>query len=252
MIPHETSGPRTRVSAHSSLHQKMNLLTTLTGSHLRTYQAIFQHPLAHNLHWHDVHALFRHVCQVDEEPNGNLKVTRNRQTLVLHPVRTKDVSETDEVLKLRHFLQNSEPTATEPQNGIGHWLLVIDHREARIYRSTAAGTLPQQILPHTAEDYFRHAPNSRQISRGKEKPEPNSYFEPIAAALRGADKILMFGNGTGTSSEMDQFAGWLTKHHADLARRIVATVVVDGHHLTEAQLLAQARNTFAQPGGRQA
>jgi hypothetical protein len=51
---------------------------------------------------------------------------------------------------------------------------------------------------------------------------------------------------------MDQFAAWLAKHQPDLARRIVATVVVDEHHLTEAQLLAHARDTFAQRGGPRA
>ena len=29
----------------------------LTGSHLRTYKTIFQHPISHNLGWHDVHEL---------------------------------------------------------------------------------------------------------------------------------------------------------------------------------------------------
>lgn len=230
----------------------MNLSTTLTGSHLRTYQAIFQHPLAHNLGWHDVHALFRHIARVDEEPNGNLKVTRNGQTLVLHPARTKDVSETDEVLALRHFLKNSETTAAHAPDGTGRWLLVIDHREARIYGSTAAGTVPLRIPTPAAEDPLHSSTSSRQSTRGEVRPEPNSYFGPVAAALRSADKILVFGGGTGASSAMDQFAAWLAKHQPDLARRIVATVVVDEHHLTEAQLLAHARETFAQHGGPRA
>jgi len=230
----------------------MNLSTTLTGSHLRTYQAIFQHPLAHNLGWHDVHALFRHIGRVDEEPNGNLKVTRRGQTLVLHPARTKDVSETDEVLALRHFIKNSEAAAAHPPGGAGRWLLVIDHREARIYGSTAAGTVPLRIPTPAAEDALRASTSSREIVHGEAKPEPNSYFGPVAAALRSADKILVFGSGTGASSAMDQFAAWLAKHQPDLARRIVATVVVDEHHLTEAQLLAHARDTFAQQGGPRA
>ena len=60
-------------------------IPALTGSHLRTYNAIFQHPISHNLGWLDVHALFRQLGEVEEEPNGNLKVTRNGQILVLHP-----------------------------------------------------------------------------------------------------------------------------------------------------------------------
>ena len=89
----------------------MTAPASLSGSHLRTYHAIFQHPAAHNLQWHDVYALFRHLAQVEDEPNGNLKVTRHGQTLVLHPPRTKDVADTDELMTLRHFLQRSEETA---------------------------------------------------------------------------------------------------------------------------------------------
>ena len=79
----------------------MNTTTSLTGAHLRTYNTIFQHPISHNLGWQDVHGLFRHLGQVEEEANGNLKVTRNGETLVLHPSRTKDVSEMDEIMSLQ-------------------------------------------------------------------------------------------------------------------------------------------------------
>src|SRR5476651_157862 len=159
---------------------------SLTGSHLRTYDTIFQHPVSHNLGWHDVRALFRHLGQVEQEPNGNLKVTRNGQTLVLHPPRTKDVSETDEVMGLRHFLQRSETIPSETNAKEDYCLLVIDHREARIFRSEMHGATSEQILPHEPDDFFRHAQNSKDFSRGKEKPEPNSFFEPVAKALQAA------------------------------------------------------------------
>ena len=100
--------------------------SALTGSHLRTYKTIFQHPISHNLGWHDVHALFRQLGQVEEEPNGNLKVTRNGQILVLHPPRTKDVSETDEVMALRHFLQRSD--TIPPRNKCERCLLAARDR----------------------------------------------------------------------------------------------------------------------------
>jgi hypothetical protein len=87
-------------------------LPPLTGSHLRTYQPIFQHPISHNLGWHDVHAMFRKLGQVEEEANGNLKVTRNGESLVLHPTSTKNVEDADAVMELRHFLQRSEPAPT--------------------------------------------------------------------------------------------------------------------------------------------
>ena len=216
----------------------------LTGSHLRTYKMIFQHPISHNLGWHDVHSLFRHLGQVDVEPNGNLKVTRNGQHLVLHPSRTKDVSATEEVMALRHFLQRSEAFSAETDIGGAHWLLVIDHHEARIFRTEMQGAIPQRILPHKAEGQ-RPSRSSENFARGKEKPEVNSFFEPVAKALHGAVQILIFGTGTGTNNEMEQFVSWLKSHHPDLADRVTGTLVVDEHHLTEGQLLEKARGFYA-------
>ncbi len=224
----------------------MSSSASLTGSHLRTYQALLRHPAAHNLHWHDVHALFRHIAAVEEEPNGNLRVTRHGHTLVLHPPRTKEVADMDELMALRHFLLQSETgTPPAPVPVEAHWLLVIDHHEARIYRSEMRGTSPERIRPHAPEDYFRHAHHSKDFSRGQEKPDPNSFFGPVAKALAAASHILIFGCGTGMSSEMDQFHAWLKQHHPELARRIIGTVVVDDHHLTEDQLLAKARAFYA-------
>jgi hypothetical protein len=220
-------------------------LPPLTGSHLRTYQTIFQHPISHNLGWHDVHAMFRKLGQVEEEANGNLKVTRNGESLVLHPTSTKNVEDADAVMELRHFLQRSEPALPGTDKSAAHWLLVIDHHEARIFRSEMHGAVPLRILPYAPEEYFRHAAHSNEISRGKEKPNPNSFFEPVAKVLQGAGQILIFGTGTGTSSEMEQFVAWTTAHHPELARRIIGSQIVDEHHLTEDQLLAKARVFYA-------
>jgi len=223
----------------------MNSPTTLTGSHLRTYQTIFQHPISHNLGWHDVHSLFRHLGNVDEEPNGNLKVTRNGQILVLHPPRTKDVDETDELMALRHFLKRSEPGFPGTNGGEDHWLLVIDHDEARVFRTEMHGAIPQKVVPHEANRYFRRAHKSGDFPKGEENPEQNGYFEPVAKALETHGKILVFGSGTGRSNEMDQFIGWAKFHHPELAARVIGSVVVDEHHSTEPQLLAKARDFYA-------
>jgi hypothetical protein len=223
----------------------MNSNPPLTGSHLRTYNAIFQHPISHNLEWREVRNMLTKLCVVAEEPNGNLKVTRNGQVLVLHPPRSKDVSEADEVMALRHFLEKSDSPPAGAEKAQSYWLLVIDHHEARIYRPEMDGAVPEQILPHEPADFFRHAHNSKDFARGREKPDPNSFFEPIARALQDAGQILVFGSGKGTGSEMEQFIAWLKIHHHELAGRIIGAETIDEHHLTKAQLLAKAREFHA-------
>jgi hypothetical protein len=228
-----------------------NTFPQLTGSHRRTYKTIFQHPISHNLEWRAVYGLLEKLGSITEEPNGNLNATRNGHTLVLTPPRTKDVAEEDEIMALRHFLEESAPTATatppEAELKTTHWLLVINHHEARIFRSEMHGSNPQQILPHEPDDFFRHAPDSKDFARGQEKPDPNSFFEPVAKALQDTGQILIFGTGTGTSSEMDQFVEWAKIHHPELAKRIIGSLVVDEHHLTTDQLLATARKFYAAP-----
>jgi hypothetical protein len=44
---------------------------------------------------------------------------------------------------------------------------------------------------------------------------------------------------------MDQFVAWLKLHHPELAKRIIGSLVVDEHHLTEGQLLAKAREFYS-------
>jgi hypothetical protein len=223
----------------------LNTTRTLSGSHLRTYNAIFQHPVSHNLEWRSVRALFNQLADVVEQPNGNLKVTRNGQSMVLRTPRTKDVADVEELMELRHFLERSEKATPAGAQGESHWLVVIDHHEARIYRSEMHGTVPERIMPHEPTDFFRHAHNSKDFSRGKEKPDPNSFFEPVAEVLKGAGKILLFGTGKGTSSEMEQFAAWLRQHHPEMAARIVGSLVIDEHHLSDGQLLSKAREFYS-------
>jgi hypothetical protein len=223
----------------------MNSTQTLTGTHLRTYNTIFQHPISHNLEWRAVCALLKEVGQIAEEHNGHLKATRNGQTLILHKPHAKDIAEDRDVMALRHFLEQSETIPPETDAKAAHWLLVIDHHEARVFRSEIHGTQPGRILPHDVKEHFNQVRDAEEVARGKEKPDPTSCFEPVAKALQGAGQILIFGTGTGSSSEMAQFITWAKARHPDMARRIIGSLAVDEQHLTEEQLLAKARDFYA-------
>jgi len=213
----------------------------LSGSHLRAYEAVFRHPVARNLEWHDVRAMLGKLGQMVEEPNGNLKMTFNGRALTLRPTNAKDVS-VKEILALRDFL--GRPDETPAAEGTEeHWLLVIDHHEARLFRSQMRDSLPLVLMPREPE-FFRHARDSVGFSRGQEKPDPNSFFEPIAKALQAPGQILVFGDGAGDGSEMDQFIAWLRTHHPRVVERVIGCLTVDESHLTDGQLLAKAREFY--------
>lgn len=81
---------------------------------------------------------------------------------------------------------------------------------------------------------------------GKSQAGRKSFYEVIAKTLRGAEQVLLFGIGTGRSSAMEVLLADLKEHHPDVAARVIGSVVVDAHHTTEDQLLAKAREFYAE------
>jgi hypothetical protein len=230
-------------------NDRLKTLPHLNGRHQHTYETIFRHPAAHNLEWHDVRSLLAAVADVVEEDNGSLQVTRNGQIVILHAPKHKDVATVEDLLAIRRFLEQSNDTALPAPVAAGaHLLVVIDHHEAKIYRAELHGTVPQQLVPYDPHGFGRHLRSDTEETDGKRRPERKSFYEAIAATLRGADQILIFGSGTGESSAMEQLLANLKHHHGDVAKHVVGSIVVDTHHQTEGQLLAQARDFFASKG----
>lgn len=217
---------------------------SLTRHQQGTYDAIFQHPIARHLNRRAVHDMLGVLAEVTEEHNGNLKAVRNGQTLVLHATRERIVSAKDELMQIRRFLERSRDPAEALPPDAGHRLVVIDHREARVYRAEMHGTLPQRIVPIDPQGFGRNLHYVQDDSNGQRKPERRSFYRAVANALRGAAQILLFGSGTGAASAMEQLRAELRKNHPEVAGRVVGSIVLDAQHLTENQLLAKAREFY--------
>lgn len=140
-----------------------------------------------------------------------------------------------------HKDKTAAPLAAEGVN----LLVVIDHREARIYRTELHGSVPQRVMPYNPDGFGRNLHYVQDKSNGQRKPERKSFYEAVARTLQGAEKVLLFGGGTGAGSAMEQLLAELKRYHADIAKRVVGTVVVDESHLSENQLLAKAREFYA-------
>ena len=218
----------------------------LSGHHEKIYQRLFQHPMPHNLHWREVWSMFEAMADVEtiEDDKGALKVTRNGQTLLLHRPGHQDMVDAKELTRICHFLEQSGGPAP-PSATVGtHLLVVIDHREARIYSTELHGSVPQRIAPYDPFGFGRHLHFDHEDANGQRTPERKSFYEAVAKTLRGAQQIVMLGTGKGASSAMEQLLADLKCHHHDLAMRIVGSTAVNEHHLTEDQLLAKARDLF--------
>lgn len=218
-------------------------ISELGGSHLRTYEKIFQHPISHNLEWRDVRTMLGRLGELTEGANGNLSMARNGHTLALHRTNQKDITDMHELMEIRHFLERSE-VPLPPALLDGRVLVVISHHEARIFQSALHGAAGQTVKSHDSR-YHGHAEGSKDFSRGKEIPAPESFFEPLAAALKGVRKILLAGCGSGNASAMEMFSKWLATHQPELASRIIHSVIVDEHHQSDGELVAMARKLYA-------
>lgn len=217
----------------------------LHGSHLETYKTIFKHPTAHNLSWRDVRSMLAALAEVVEEPDGSLKVARNGQKIVIHPHREKDITDIEELVKLRHFLDRSGVQAPVlAAAGKHHLLVVIDHREARVYEAEMHGAAPHRVQPYDADGFGRHLHYVQDDSNGQRKPEQGSFYNDVIKTLKNADQILIFGTGKGASSAMTQLVAELKQHHKPLAAKLIGAVVVDETHLSDDQLLAKARDIY--------
>jgi hypothetical protein len=219
---------------------------TLNHAHQATYEAILRHPSAHNLQWRDVRSMLGALAEVVDGPNGKVKATRNGKTITLHPDHQKDIATEGQLRDLRAFLETTGEGLTSSVAGGVNLLVVIDHRQACVYKTELRGSVPERIVPYDPDNDGRYLHHTENDSSGQRRPEQKGYYEAIARSLQGAEQILVFGGGTGASSAMEQLLSELALHHKDIAARIVGSVVVDEHHLTEDQLLAKAREFYAQ------
>jgi hypothetical protein len=78
----------------------------LNHHHRTTLQRIFQHPMSHNIEWHDVESLLEAVGSVGERKDGKLVVTVGVEKKSFAHSRHKDL-EADQVVDLRKMLADA-------------------------------------------------------------------------------------------------------------------------------------------------
>ncbi len=225
----------------------------LTHAHQNTFDAIMSRPTRHNIHWRDVLTMLSALATVEPDKHGGSKVTLAGHSLTIHPGTHAGECTSDQLADLRTFLLHASPSsassapilpATTPAAGLD-LLVVIDHRQARIYQAHLRGGTPERISPYDPDASGKSIHFIHDNITGQNKPELKSYYHAIAAALSHADRILIFGSGTGTASAMEHLVGDLARHHPAISARVVGSTAVDEHHLTEPQLLAKARDFYS-------
>jgi hypothetical protein len=219
--------------------------TKLSGQHHQTYQSIFRHPISHNIEWRELLAMFNELGDVVEESNGKFKFTRNGQTITLHP-QGKEV-EIEEVMNIRHFLDSSADAPAEEPGEPKDLIVVIDHAGARIYRHGAQDKSPVHIEPIDPKGHDQQVHNSMGRSGKIEGPYRTKFYENVVSKLEGADRILMVGDGHGSSSEIEHLVELMKERHPDLVEKMIGEVQMDLSHMTEPEIHAKALEVFTRP-----
>jgi hypothetical protein len=245
-------------------------LSDLSGSNRRTLDAIFAHPLAHNLGWNDVVSLLDKIGQTEERENGGISITMAGQNHLVgenhavgedHPTgqhhlmlkrHTKDLTPL-QLVALRRFMIEAgwaagQPPETAPAEPPEKPLLmvVVDHHGARIFeielRSGEAAA--HTIRPYDPHHFLHHLVHKDQDrERGQRAPEDFGFYEKIADALAAADRIVLVGHGAGKSSAAAHLSAYLQTHRNAIHRHVIAELSVDLSSITDPQLLELAERT---------
>ena len=74
---------------------------------------------------------------------------------------------------------------TKADDAATHLLVVIDHQEARVYRTEVHGAVPVKVAPHDPHGFGRHLHSTHEWTDGKSPPERKSFYEAVAKTLQG-------------------------------------------------------------------
>ena len=210
----------------------------MNSNNQRTLAQIFRHPMTHNLTWRDAISLFEHLGQVEQEHNGNLRVTINSQLTVFHGVAASDVASPDQVNQMRSLLREHE---SHRERQSGRLLLVLNFHEGRIFDLADEDAEPISVVPLDPDGTKSHVhPTKHEDSGRNVQPNHDAYFEAVAVPLEGAKEVIVFGSGEGASGAMLQFLPWLEQAHPATHQVVSRSETVDQSHLSNGELRAKA------------
>ena len=157
------------------------MTTQLHGLHRKTYDALFQDPVARNLEWQEVRSMLVALADAVEEDSDSLRIKRNGKTLVLHRPQSGVFGDLETLMQVRGFLKQSVAPLRQPEVQSLHLVVVIDDERARVYRTRFQESVPQRITPYhpAGMDLLRECIGAKAF-------ESDTYFE---MALRDAQLI---------------------------------------------------------------
>jgi hypothetical protein len=230
--------------------------SSMSTADRRTLEAIFHHPVPHNLNWMDVLRLLTHLGSAEEKSDGKYSLTIAGRHIIFRKPHGKDL-DAHEIGELRHYLSSAGISPRHPDGDAPaaattsvDVVAVIDHHDAKLYRVNLAANQHGETLKPYDPHHFLHHLHHRNEDReaGQRAPEDLTFYDRIAEALRDADRIVLVSHGTGLSNAAQILAERLKKHHPGVYARIVRQADVNTSAMTEPEIIAYARQALTTPG----
>lgn len=224
----------------------------MNQQHERTLQALFAHPLHHDLRLADVEALLLHLGMHVEHRSDhrfNLKAPSGA-TVVVHAASGKHHPFLNEegTLRLRRFLKQEGITPEHPIADAAHprgdqakrLVVHLDHRGARLWWLKGNEINTSTLQPHglwSSHQRLSHR-HDRDIA-GQRAPVDFEFLNQLSQAVLHADRVLLLGHGRGESDTSLLLRKYIEHHFSNAVDRLEFKRI-EASRYTDAEILELA------------
>jgi hypothetical protein len=225
--------------------------------HQRTLEALFAHPLHHDLRTSKVEALLSSLGASVTPLDGRrlrIQMPGGEETWIRTSCGVgRPFLDADALMRVRHLLQAAGVGPDHPQAEVRgprgdqalRLVLYLTHTHTDAFLLEGDSVEHALLRPHGlwgSGENLSHR-HDRDIA-GQRAPLDHAYLRRIVEAMEQADAVLLLGHGTGESDMRQLLLNHLHSHHRPLLERIVGVVTLERAHPSEGELLALAREHF--------
>jgi hypothetical protein len=225
--------------------------------HKQTIQALFSHPLQHNIRISDVEAMCESLkARVEHLSDNRLKLQLASGERIVIPAgegKQHTVLDESSVMRIRKLLEEAgitpehyEPANQGTQEDQTKYLVIhLDHRGAKLWWLRGNKIETTNLEPHGAWSTHQRLTNrhDRDIA-GQRAPLDYEYLRHLSAAVAQSDRALLLGHGHGSSDMRNLLKAYLEEHHPNEQQKLEIGSLDDTAH-TENELHRMAQEHFA-------